>query len=295
MTTTPDSSARMPPAALWLVVNPASGSNSDESVADVRRALSAAGMDPRRTICFPDEALPTRAELDAAGIGILAVFTGDGTINAQAALLHDWGGALLILPGGTQNLLARALHGDAEPDAIIAAVGRGEASRCRLQAVRTSRGHALVEAVAGPAVAWAGVREGLRTLDVPAIAGALGEAVRATAAGALVHVAEPALGRPEGYRAVRMDARPDGLLAVDGYDATDWRELAEHASNMIVHRDFRNGPHEDLGRAARIVCRSSAPIALMLDGEQCEGAEEEVFTAEAFPVDFLRTGPATRD
>ena len=51
------------------------------------------------------------AELDAAGIKRLAIFTGDGSLNAAITNLYGWGGKILVLPGGTMNLLCKRLNG----------------------------------------------------------------------------------------------------------------------------------------------------------------------------------------
>lgn len=275
---------------LWLVVNAASGSNTEQAVSDLKAALGGAGHAPARTVCFPADDLPDRAELEAASVGVLAIFTGDGTINSQVAKLHRWDGQVLILPGGTQNLFAKALHGDVDAATIARRLGAGELASCTRNAVETSKGHALVEVVAGPAATWAEVREGMRDMDLGTIATALGEAVRNTASGARVKVSEPALGKADGYRAVRVDAM-NGTLEIDGYDAEDWSQLAAHASNMIVKRDFRDGPHDELGTAARVTCTSDEPMALMLDGERFDGATEEHFACVTLPVQFL--GSAT--
>ena len=275
---------------LWLVVNAASGSNTEQAVSELKAALDAAGHAPARTVCFPDDDLPDRAALEAAGVGVLAIFTGDGTINSQVARLHGWNGHVLVLPGGTQNLFAKALHGDVDAATIARRLGAGKLVPCQRNAVQTSQGQALVEVVAGPATTWAEVREGMRDMNIGTIASALGEAVRTTAAGARVRVAEPAVGKAEGYRAVRIDAQ-GGTLEIDGYDAEDWSQLAAHAQNMIVKRDFRDGPHDELGTAAEVTCISEEPMALMLDGERFDGATEERFSCVTLPVHFLGSAP----
>ncbi|MDE2619917.1 MAG: diacylglycerol kinase, partial [Sphingomonadales bacterium] len=71
------------PAPLWLVVNPASGSNSAEAVRGVTAAFAAAGH-PAAQVLDVTDGLPERRALEQAGVGTLAVFTGDGTINAVA-------------------------------------------------------------------------------------------------------------------------------------------------------------------------------------------------------------------
>lgn len=274
---------------LWLVVNPASGSNSEAAVAQLTAALAEGGQAPSRVLRLPDDALPTRAQLEAANVATLAIFTGDGTVNAQVALLHGWQGAVLVLPGGTQNLLAKALHGDVDAATIARRLATGQSRRIQRTGVETSAGQALVEVLAGPAATWADVREGVRDLDLGTIASALGEAVRRTAGGARVTLEDPARGKPEGYRAVRIDAE-QGTLTFDGYDAEDLGDLAAHGVSMLVRRDFRQGPHEKLGSAERLVCASAEPIVLMIDGERRDGHPREEFRCVTIPVEFLATG-----
>ncbi|WP_225205220.1 diacylglycerol kinase family protein [Novosphingobium huizhouense] len=287
----PSSASSPAQGPLWLVVNAASGSNSEESCAALVARLAAAGHEPARIVRFPDDALPGVAELDAAGVCTLAIFTGDGTINSQVRKLIDWTGTILILPGGTQNLLAKALHGvDCSVESIVEALAAQRMSPRALRAVQTSQGPALVEVLAGPGATWADVREGVRDLDLPTIASALGEAVRNTAAGALVRVVDPAVGKPAGYRALRVDAVA-GPLTLDGYDVEGVGDVAAQGLAMLVKRDFRAGPHDELGTCERVTVESDAPIALMLDGERFDGGLSETFTAITLPVQFLGSSP----
>lgn len=274
---------------LWLLTNAASGSNNDAAVDDLAASLAAAGCPPMRQISFPDEDLPTREELEAAGVATLAVFTGDGTINAVASALEGWSGALLVLPGGTQNLMAKSLHGDVPAEAIIGALAQGR--KVRRRAIRTSQGTALVELLAGPGAMWADVREGVRDLDLGAIAETFGNALRQTREGPGVRLSDPDVGKAEGYRAVRVGCSGD-LLEADGYDFADFGEFAAQGFAMLVKRDFRQGPHDELGTFEAITLASEAPIALMIDGERREGGHEERVTCDTFALDFITTTPA---
>lgn len=211
------------PAAgpLWLLVNAASGSNSDEATRAVAAAFAAAGHPVGRTL-DAQAGLPDRAMLDQAGIATLAVFAGDGTIHAVANALEGWGGALLPLPGGTANLLARDLHGEAPAEAIAAAYPR--LRRVRRPCVRTSHGAALAEVLAGPGATWSDVREELRDGAVSDVAGAAIEAIRQSTAGPMVALVDPALGKPEGYAGVRLAPHATGMT-VDGYGAEGLGDL----------------------------------------------------------------------
>lgn len=273
---------------LWLLINSASGSYSEAAVDDLTNSLAAAGCAPARTIQFPDEDLPTPEQLDAAGVATLAVFTGDGTINAAACAVEGWSGALLVLPGGTQNLLAKSLHGDVPAEAVTSALAG--ARRQRRNAIRTSQGTALIELLAGPGAMWADVREGVRDFDLAAIAETFGKALSETREGPGVRVEAPQVGNPEGYRAVRLDCSGERMLT-EGYDFSDWGQFAAQGFAMLVKRDFRQGPHDELGRFEAVMLKSDGPIAMMIDGERREGGTEERVTCDTFALDFIVTRP----
>lgn len=276
---------------LWLVTNAASGSNSDASVNDLAASLAAAGCTPARIIRFPDDELPDRADLEAAGVATLAIFTGDGTANSAASRLEGWDGAILIFPGGTQNLLSKALHGDVTTEAITGSLASGAHRLVRRRVVRTSQGAGLVEVLVGPGALWADVREGLRDFNIGAIADTFGNAMRETREGPGVVLADPETGKPDGYRAIRF-VPGNGRMEADGYDFTDLADLAAQGFAMLVKRDFRQGPHDHLGSFDKAICRSEAPIALMIDGERSQGSFEEHFACEEFAVDFIATHSA---
>lgn len=271
---------------IWLVANAASGSNSDDALDDLMARLAAIGREPARVVRFPDDPLPSRADLDREGIGMLAVFTGDGTVNAQCTRLYGWQGAVLVLPGGTQNLMAKALHGeDVSVDGVVAALVQGSLSSIRRRLIRCAQGDALCEIVAGPGAVWADVREEIRDGDLGGIATSLGEAIRRSASDPGVTIVEPAMGREEGYPALRLYPGAAGM-AVDAYGPQDIAGIAQQAG-AILRRDFRAGPHDKLGEHDRVRCRSDEPIELMIDGERRTGSRDETFEIMDCDVNFL--------
>ena len=140
----------------WLIANARSGSVSDTTREGVVAALESRGALAGRTD-FPTEPLPEPRDLTAAGVDTVAVLAGDGTINAAARRYADWPGALLILPGGTMNLLARALHGDAAPVAIVELLDQARA--VDLPVIAAAEHRAFVGVILGPATAWNRARE----------------------------------------------------------------------------------------------------------------------------------------
>jgi hypothetical protein len=275
---------------LWLIINAASGSYSAAALADLLATMEASGCAPERVIRLPEDDLPTGMALAASGVRTLAVFTGDGTINSAATRAEGWDGALLVLPGGTMNLLSKSLHGDVPVHVIIDHLGTANHRRISRPAVRTSQGTALVEVLAGPGAMWADVREGVRDFDLGAIAETFTNALRETREGPGVTIADCATAKPDGYRALRIAPEDEGLRA-EGYDFSDLADFAAQGFAMLVKRDFRQGPHDDLGHFAAIDCHSTGPIPLMIDGERRQGEAAERFERIMFPVDFITTKP----
>ena len=131
----------------WLVANAASGSSNDEQLAGLRELLrqSLAGE-----TLLPKAPLPTPRQLDRAGVATVVAFGGDGTVNGLVSSLADWGGAVLVLPGGTQNLLSHSLHGESDTQDIVERFAKGSLTRTIIPLIISPRGQALSEVLAGP-------------------------------------------------------------------------------------------------------------------------------------------------
>jgi hypothetical protein len=259
--------------AFWLIVNSASGSNTEQTVADLLAAFEQAGRRLDRVIDCVSEDLPERSEIEAGGVGTVAIFTGDGTVSAMIPKLEGWPGLALVLPGGTANLLANFGADKLEPS--------------RRSCIRFSGHVALIEVLAGPGATWSDVREGLREGDIGEVATKTIEAVRHSTDGARVAVAQPALGEADGYDGVRMTPTDDGLL-IDGYRSDTVSDYLKQGLALLM-RDFREGPHDKLGVHPAAVCRSvdGAPIELMIDGERETGPTALTFELAVLDVNLL--------
>ena len=123
----------------WLVSNERSGSTTSEAVETLEQACSRHGLAIERSGVFPNDALPDAAAL--AGFDVLVVHGGDGTTNAAIRAAYGWDGAVLTLPGGTMNLIALRLHGEADAHTIVQRFcrRRGPAGAPADRAVRRGR------------------------------------------------------------------------------------------------------------------------------------------------------------
>lgn len=276
-------------AACWLVVNPASGSNDESSADTLAAALAARGWRIDRVIPFPDEPLPDAPTLDAAGVALVVVYTGDGTVNALINGLSGWGGAVLVLPGGTMNLLARRLHRSLEVEQILDIVAGGGARRGRAACVRWQDGLALAEVLAGPGTCWSEVRESMRNRAITQVAASAIEAIRHSATGPFVLAPDVPLARAEGYPLIELTPGEHGIQ-IDGFYAEAALDYAEQAWAVLRHR-FREGPHDRLGLADAVELASidGSPLACLIDGEPAECPSPFRFTVEPCGVDLLAT------
>jgi hypothetical protein len=276
---------------IWLAVNAASGSNNEAALATLEEAFAGAACTVARRIGFHEEGAPTVEDLRRNGVDILVIFTGDGTVNSIVKDLSGWDGAVLVLPGGTMNILAHRLHGDAEPAEIVAKVGRGEARRMRPTLVRSRHGDGLSGVLVGPGTAWAEVREALRETDVIGTIKGAAEAIGESTAGPKVFCREPNCGRAEGYSAIQITPSEHGL-AVEGYYVETIADYAKQGM-ALLRRNFREGPHDDLGlhQSVRLACLEGETMGLLIDGETLDDdpAREESFTLARCEVDFLAT------
>jgi hypothetical protein len=273
---------------LWLIVNSASGSYDPDFAEDVRGIAEAHGAVLERVIAIPDDEVPDRAELDAAGVDMLAIFTGDGTINSAVRAAGDWRGEMLVLPGGTMNLLARALHGDASAHVILETALTEPA---RYRGVTAIAGvncdceiYGLVGLFAGPTTAWGDVRETLRRFDIGGLIEAVPRAIDATFGGDDVRVA----GTDQHYPAIYVEP-VDGRLRLMGFKAGFVSELFEHGWAWL-NGDFRDGPHDPLGHVADVVIEGQADdIGLLVDGERGHCHAPLRLRAETCPLRFIAT------
>lgn len=271
----------------WLIVNEASGSYDADVIADIVTWFADGGRPVDRIVRCPDETLPTPGQLDPAGVGTLAIYAGDGTTNSALKAAAGWDGAVLILPGGTMNLLARALHGESACEEIVAKACGARRTR-RLNTVEIGDNIAYVGVIAGPTTSWAKVRENARHTEVADLMfTAIPEAISETLSGPEVGIE----GQTETFPAIFAAPR-ESSMALCGFTASNIGEVVAHASAWLGG-DFREGPRVDLGEFAHATLVSEAEtIGLLIDGEPAECAPGDSLRLGHAPHNFIDTRAA---
>ena len=272
---------------LWLITNADSGSNAQTAVQALEECLTENGLQICYRTRFPEEELPSPDMLDAAQVEIVAIFAGDGTLNAALNAVAGWVGKALILPGGTMNLLYRRLFGELELEQAIAQVGSGAALSCRPGVIRCETGTAYAGLLAGPGTAWNGVREAIRASDLVDMTVEARAALEETLAGPRVACTEPQLGDPAGYPLLLLNPG-DSAIRVDAYHSETTADYLAQ-SWALLRRDFRDGPHTVLGKVDRLVIRSvtGESFGILIDGEPAEAKGMAEFVLATAEVDML--------
>ena len=246
----------------WVIANSSSRTTDEAKIAETCDAIRAAGGIVARQVDLANEPMPPPGTAQMPDI--VASLGGDGTASAVVDRYGTADGPrLLILPGGTMNLLAARLHGDDATPAEIIARAAQSGRTCRLPSVEGPDFRSLVGIIAGPASAWADVREDLRAGEIGALARDIPVALRETFAGPTLRLR----GREQDHAALFVDAHTDGLHVHD-IVAGSVGDLIRHGWAWL-NRDFLGGPTEHIGKARQIIIESAEDeIMLLADGER---------------------------
>lgn len=277
----------------WLVINPKSGSYDEDAFDALCDCCVHHAIELERVIHFPDDDLPTPGQLDEAGIDLVTVFTGDGTINALVTGLYGWGGAVLVLPGGTMNLLSIRLHGEVGSEEIVARFAENRFRTLNPSVVHCDAGDALAGLMVGPGTSWNTVREAMRQGDIIAMAEGAAQALGESTGGPMVKVTEPSVGPEDGYPLVVFTPQ-SGKMAAAAYHSETVGEYAQQGV-ALLKRDFREGPHDDLGTFETMTLASAAgkPLEALIDGEPATLEPSATFEVRPCQVGLVVTCPDT--
>lgn len=266
---------------VWLIANRRSGTTDEAAIDNARTQIEACAASVTRVIDLSDEELPDAGQ-DMPDI--VASLGGDGTANAVIDRYGTGDGPrLLILPGGTMNLLAALLHGDAPPEEIVEkALTSGRI--VTLPLIEGPEFHSLVGVIAGPTAAWGEVREDIRAGDVEALVEDIPAAISATLAGTHVRIA----GHDRDHAALFVEPAQQSLLAHD-IQAESLGDLASHGWAWL-RRDFLGGPTEKVAQARSLTLEEpDGEIDLLVDGERKTARSPLELRWSQCPARFIAT------
>ncbi len=271
---------------IWFITNPGSGSSTTAKCQAIEALAGERGLTIVGRTDFPEQPLPEPAALDRDGVDTVMLFAGDGTINAAICALSDWHGAILILPGGTMNMLAKTLHGAADPAAIIHAA-HDSADVIALPFIEAGEHRAFVGLILGPAASWVRAREMIRKGRIRGLGRAVihawrrtfGRGIRLRGVSGLSRSAQAVLVRPDAgtLKVAAIDAREWGSIGKLGWDwmTGDW--LAAAAVSEITTEKFR--------------VAGDKPVRALFDGEPHMLDPSQTITAGETRRQFIKTLP----
>ena len=267
-----------------LIINANSGSANAVGEDEVVDSLQSAGFEIVQILKLPDDDMPTKTSIEHSRFDIVAILSGDGTINALCKSLAGWAGAILPLPGGTMNLLCRKLYGDADLRQILSSLPDADLQIAPVPVIHAAGFEVLTGLIAGPSTEWGKVREGLRAMDVATLVQHVPEAWAGTVEGQSVGIA----GCDDRYPAIFVEPSTATELSVLAFKADGVGDMLSHGIAWM-RRDFRDGPHESLGDMSEVtIIDDDDEVGLLVDGEQETTASPLMCRAGTSSVKFVR-------
>lgn len=250
---------------LWFISNIASGTATEAKCDALQAIFEERGMILVGRTHFPDEELPGIEGLSKAGADTVVLFAGDGTVNAAACKYDKWDGKALILPGGTMNVLAKRLHGAAEPADIVHAAHEKPMLR-QLPFVESGPHRAFCALIVGPAAAWAGAREAVRYRRFKRFFRAVGLAwARTWSRGVTLFDGTRKRGN---YKALLI-APEDGWLKITAFSMATFGDMARLGWEWLWG-NVHNAPSVDDTRSSHATVSGRKSLHALFDGEEAK-------------------------
>jgi diacylglycerol kinase family enzyme len=157
---------RLSELKVGAIINTSSGGGDSESEQKMLSILSRAGIVEPKVWCGEAKEMERFfAELAGQELDIFIVLGGDGTIRTAAEACAEKGPYLIPLPGGTMNMLPRALYGDVSwEDALKNALTAPSAKV--LSGGRIADKQFFIAVIVGAPALWAEPRESIREGDI---------------------------------------------------------------------------------------------------------------------------------
>lgn len=153
---------RLSELKVGVIINTSSGSYDSESEQKMLSILTGAGVVEPKVWCGEAKEME-RFFAEAAGqkLEVLIVLGGDGTIRTAADACAEKGSYLIPLPGGTMNMLPRALYGNVSWEEALKKTLTAPSTKV-LSAGRVSNKRFFIAAIVGAPALWTQPRESMR-------------------------------------------------------------------------------------------------------------------------------------
>ena len=264
------------------IINTSSGGCDTESEKEILDILKGAGVTNCKTWCGESDQIEQAfAEAATHKPQILVVLGGDGTIRTAAHACTGTDTYLLPLPGGTLNVLPRALYGDSSWQETLKKTIANPLKR-ELSGGRVGDKLFFVAAVVGAPGLWMEAREAIRKGDILNAVGKAGIAFEAMFDTTIQYFISPEVNGEAEVVAVicplvseQMSDSEQALeaAAVDVENAAELLGLATAAA----FGKWRDDESVTLTKTHRVTVQSKKDIPLFLDGERVKvGKKAEI-------------------
>jgi diacylglycerol kinase family enzyme len=264
------------------IINTSSGGCDSESEIEMLDILKGAGVTNCKTWCGESDQIE-RAFAEAATHKpeVLVVLGGDGTIRTAAEACAGTGTYLLPLPGGTLNVLPRALYGDSSWQEALKETLANPLTK-ELSAGRVGDKLFFVAAVVGAPGLWMEAREAIREGDILNAVGKVGVAFQAMFDTTIQYFISPEVSGKAEVVTIICPLVSEQLCdseqtleaaAIDVENATELLGLATAAA----FGKWRDDESVTLTKTRHVTVQSKKDIPLFLDGERVKmGKEAEI-------------------
>jgi diacylglycerol kinase family enzyme len=264
------------------IINTSSGGCDAESEAEMIDILKAANVRNSKTWCGePDRIKTAFAEVAEHKPEVLVVLGGDGTIRTAAEACTGTDTFLLPLPGGTLNVLPRALYGNASWQEALKATLANPLTK-ELSGGRVGDKLFFVAAVVGAPGLWMEAREAVREGDILAALGKARIALEAMFDMKIRYFISPAVNGEAEVVAVICPLISEQMsdseqafeaAAIDVENAAELLGLATAAA----FGKWRDDQSVTLTKTDQVTVQSKKEIPLFLDGERVKvGTEAKI-------------------
>jgi diacylglycerol kinase family enzyme len=264
------------------IINTSSGGCDTESEAEMIDILKGANVRNCKTWCGePDRIKTAFAEVAEYKPEVLVVLGGDGTIRTAAEACTGTDTFLLPLPGGTLNVLPRALYGNSSWQEPLKATLANPLTK-ELSGGRVGDKLFFVAAVVGAPGLWMEAREAVREGDILDALRKARIALEAMFDTKIRYFISPAVNGEAEVVAVicplvsQQMSDSEQALEAAAIDVENAAELLGLATAAAFGR-WRDNESVTLTKTHQVIVESKKGIPLFLDGERVKvGTEAEI-------------------
>jgi diacylglycerol kinase family enzyme len=281
-------------ASQWrigAIINTSSGGCDPESETEMLEILKNAGVTNCKTWCGEaDQIARAFAESAKHKPDVLIVLGGDGTIRSAAKACTGTDSFLLPLPGGTMNMLPRALYGDGSwQETLKDTLARPTTNT--LSGGRATNELFFVAALVGAPALWIEARESIREYDISDALEKSAIAFQRMFDAKVQYVISPQLsGEAEAVAVIcpvvsEQMAGSEQALEAAAINLDSASELLGLAT-AAAFGSWRHNKTVTLSKTKRVMVQSTRDIPLFLDGERvtADKMAEIIFVPNAVNV-----------